>query len=351
MEGTIRDPRTREVRPVRQGDIALLLRTREAVSTYANGLQAVLAPDVRVRAEEVGGFYQRPEIISTYHMLRLVLHRFDDTVLTLALRTPYLREADLSDFEHNLLQYRLGEGSALTDEFEDRHPEYHRHLEALRAAVRTETVPQLLGRVYRDFGIQEYFQEHGQQQAAANLEKLRDIARSMFSNEQALTLRQFTAGLRRAILTGAEEPEAEVPHGEERLHDYVRVMTIHKSKGLEFPIVVIPEVQRPVARGAEERPFLLDPDHGLDLSWPAQGGLSTTSGSFNASRAADLGLRRQEEMRILYVGVTRAQHTVVLLGGEGRAKPPTNDYYSWQDEIVRAGPALRAAGGISRRSA
>ena len=151
---------------------------------------------IEPRADAGGMFYRREEIVATYHMLRALLLYPDDMILSTALRTPYLREAEPSLKEQEILQYRPSEGTPLTDWFERSHPRYAEALDALRRSVRIDAVPQILAELYRSFGITEYYTARRDIQAVENLERLRELARSMFQNEQALTLRQFDAAHR-----------------------------------------------------------------------------------------------------------------------------------------------------------
>lgn len=335
-----------DTRALRPGELVVLLRGNENVTRYAAGLHAHLAPyGIRVRAELGGGLYQQPEVVSTCHMLRLILHYPDDTALSMALRTPYLRGVDVSLAEQHILQLGSTEPDPLTSWFQGAAPVPHATLMGLRAAVKRDTVPQLLGRLYEAFDVRGYYRGTGQHRAAENLEKLREVARRMFRNEQALTLRQFVGSLELAILTGKEESEAEAARAEEEeLPPYVRVMTVHHSKGLEFPVVVIPEVQAPLG-GENKRPaFVVDAASGLDLDLTADG-VSVRSLSFGAAASGFRQALLEEEMRILYVAITRAQQAVILVGsGERPVHGPEHERYAWKDEMMKSWTALQQDG-------
>jgi len=81
----------------------------------------------------------------------------------------------------------------------------------------------------------------------------------------------------------------------------------------------------------------------VDLS---EAGLTTKSANFDAVMAASRTSRLQEEMRVFYVAVTRAQHAVafVVSGQGGVTHPPTHRDYSWADELRRRGPHFHFLG-------
>lgn len=339
---------TDELRDVVSGDIAVLVRSNSQLEQYERELRTRLATHgIEIRQDAGGQFYQQPEILGTYRMLRLLLHYPSDPTLSMALASPYLRHLDASSEERRILQYRPTEGTPLTDWLESEHPEVSARLSELRRAVRIDTVPQILERLYQSFDMRGYYKTVGDQQAIENLEKLREMARQMFNDEQALTLRQFVDAMRLAYLTDREESEAGLEVGDNNARPaYVRIMTVHRAKGLEFPIVVIPELQRPLASSHQEPRFILDQEHGLDLLLPAKG-LDTRSARFRSLMTKRLSRQVAEEMRVFYVAVTRAQTAVALFGSNrSRVNNPDSEFYGWQDEVLRAQGELEQNGGL-----
>ncbi len=330
---------------VEQGDITILVRTNTMLRQYVDGLPPLLVGSgIEVHSDTAGLFYRRSEIVSTYHMLRALLLYPDDMILSTALRTPYLSDVDPAAEEQRVLQYRPTEGTPITDWFEAEFPQHAAALDELRRAVRVDTVPQILAALYRAFGITDYYASRGDVQALENLEKLRELARSMFQNEQALTLRQFVWRLQVALLTEEEESEAlTVDATETGRPPYVRIMTIHQAKGLEFPIVIVPEIQVPVLRSALAPSFLIA-DYGLDIQIPSDR-IDTRTSGFRAELARLNQDQVDEEFRLFYVAVTRAQNAVFLIGDTRRQlNGPASPYYAWQDEILRARAQLTPLG-------
>lgn len=335
-------------RPLEPGDVALLFRLNDDLRDFERGLRQE-GLDVRVA---VGGrFYRRPEVVGTYRLLRFLLDYPNDVVAMQALETVYLRHVDLSDTVRSYLWYGRKQGHELTDRFEQNHPDLAARFRALRAAVKTDTVPELLGRMDDLLGLRQHHEDAGDPGGAEGLERLRELARSLTRSEQALTVGAFIRHLARGIRDDADGPELAPPDdGRAARPPYTRLMTVHAAKGLEFPVVVLPEVHSPVHnRGATS--FLADEQEGLDVRVARlKGRLATQSPRFWARSNLEKDAALFEEMRIFYVAVTRAQNHVVFVGADtGTTHDPGAEDYSWQDEVLAAKPALEGLGAWFER--
>ena len=91
--------------------------------------------------------------------------------------------------------------------------------------------------------------------------------------------------------------------------DEVRVMTIHGSKGLEAPFVVLPDMLRQTSRADQ---LVRDEDSGFVYWAPGE----VRPDFVSAAREADRGRRDEEENRLLYVALTRARDGIVIGGWE-----------------------------------
>ena len=133
---------------------------------------------------------------------------------------------------------------------------------------------------------------------------------------------------------------------------YVQLMTVHAAKGLEFPVVIIPEVQADLVQDNEK----MQPDYavqidantndnfGLDIT-PRLSGMKQARNTFDRRVRMGQRDRLEEEMRLLYVALTRTKEIAVLVGaGSDRPNERGNGYYSWQDEVLRARDILNKVG-------
>lgn len=108
--------------------------------------------------------------------------------------------------------------------------------------------------------------------------------------------------------------------------DQVRVMTVHGAKGLQAPIVILPDtLQVP-----QKAPALIWLDHDIVL-WPPRRSLEDSRSE--AARAAALVRRDREYRRLLYVAMTRAEDRLYVCGWETRHRPPAGCWYN----LVRQG--------------
>jgi ATP-dependent exoDNAse (exonuclease V) beta subunit len=163
------------------------------------------------------------------------------------------------------------------------------------------------------------------EQRVANLQRLVERARELESAGQGL--RHFANWLRRAAAPGGEAEAAQAQVADER-DDVVRVMTVHQSKGLEFPVVFVPAcggIER-----ADAMPVLYDAEEGLgfkirDPHLPSGRVHTTASRRVWATRRAR---QRAESLRLFYVASTRARDLVVF-SGEQLRKTPT----SWRAQL------------------
>lgn len=329
-------PGDAEGRAIEPGDIAVLTRSNRMAEAMVDQLGAELRDVAAVVLDQGSSFYQQPGVVSVYRLLRLVLEPHRDLVVSAALATPLLAGIDARAEELRCIQYGSDDGaSPLADWFAAEGGEAHKAVEELRRHALVETVPQLLGRLYRLFDASRVFDPPSMH----HVELLRERSREVFSSEQALTLRAFVDWLATAIRDGRPERSMD-DEGGRPLH--IRVLTIHRAKGLEFPIVVVPGMTSPVVKGAGEPEFVVDGD-GLDLRLPCLDGGDIRSPRFDAKVQERVDAQVAEEFRLFYVAVTRAQHQVVLVGDrDGPPKRPDQPRYSWRDEVVRVlGPRRR----------
>jgi ATP-dependent helicase/nuclease subunit A len=150
----------------------------------------------------------------------------------------------------------------------------------------------------------------GGERRLANLRKLMRLARD-YEHAEGRDLRGFIAFAQTQELVEAREGEAAL---ESEGLDAVRLMTIHRAKGLEFPVVCVADLGR---LGAGGRPrLLLGRDGTVGLRLAALGGGDPVPAlAYERLAAEEDCADAEEERRLLYVAMTRARERLILSGG------------------------------------
>jgi DNA helicase-2/ATP-dependent DNA helicase PcrA len=166
-------------------------------------------------------------------------------------------------------------------------------------------------------------------QVYANLVKLKQLARELSFNEH-ITLGQFIQWLSAMIQAKKDEPQADVLDLDSN-DRYVTMMTIHKAKGLEFPIVILPNLDQSISQQALNPEILYHRGQmTLELCYEKYYSTNTKIISKGYEEAVNLNkyATYSEELRVLYVALTRAKEKLLLVGS---ANCPQNKicYQNW----------------------
>ncbi|BDG60497.1 UvrD-helicase domain-containing protein [Caldinitratiruptor microaerophilus] len=323
-------------RPLRPRDVVILLRSlRPAAAVVAAALEAAGIP---AYADAGSGYFGTVEVQTVLSLLAVIDNPRQDIPLAAVLRSSVvgLDAGDLArirlaapgaDFYGAVRAAAAGEGGeAVPAALADRLRGFLERLETWRGLARRLPLSRLLWHLYEEtglvhhaLGLPEGAQRH------ANLLALHDRARQFdqFSRQGLFRFLRFVERLRER---GQDMAEAS-PLGEGE--DVVRILSIHKAKGLEFPVVVVLGLGRRfnledtqgdllVHRDLGLGPRIVDPD--LRLRYPSL-----------AHRAVAARLRQEalaEEMRVLYVALTRARERLVLVG---TVASPARSIPAWAD--------------------
>ncbi len=95
--------------------------------------------------------------------------------------------------------------------------------------------------------------------------------------------------------------------------DAVKMMTIHKSKGLEFPVVFVVNCQKNYNEPEKKSSFVISRSYGLGIKW-VKNNVRYKTLTFAAAADGNINENRSEELRLLYVALTRAKERTVIVG-------------------------------------
>ena len=286
-------------------DVAFLLRKLTDIHVYLEPLRRRGIPYV---VEGERHFYATQEILDAVNLLRAVENPYDRAGLVGILRSAVggLEDREIYDLHIQELLNYCTIGRSLKPSVRD----LYAALRALHAETRDLPVGEAVNLVFSRIPIQILAaRSFNGEQAVANLEKVRQLAERL-GREGAATLRDVIACLHRSILDLKEEGESALA---EESVNAVHILTVHKSKGLEFPIVVLLGCHSPVdAR---------EPRIGVHHDWSSSlVGLSVAErwslpGVYLAEKNRERAL--EEQKRVFYVAMTRArEHLTFSCGPE-----------------------------------
>jgi len=285
-------------RPLGYRDIALLFPTLSGVEAYETALKAKSIP---FRLDGGKEFYLRQEVRYLLSALKALDDPADPISLVTVLRSPFFGFSDEEIFLLTLGRNRLNYLLSPSDG-----GDFNAAFSLLKNLHQTRNSRSIAGTII-DFLSQTKAMEFsllrpGGEQAVANLKKIVEQARAFDAQKQS-TFRRFVNWLE----TRREESvrEGESPWSEEG-EENVKLLTIHKAKGLEFPVVILANLSS--RRRPRSETFLPKRREG---TFEAVMGRFKTLG-YDSTLEKEKLKAEAEERRLLYVATTRARDYLVI---------------------------------------
>lgn len=307
---TVRDRARGTRRPAQPSDIAVLFRSRD---THREFEKALAARGVSTYVYKGLGFFDADEVQDGVALLRFLADPQSNLRAAAFMRSRLVRLSDAA-----LAALAPGLASALTSTtppaaFDRLDPDDRAVLEHLRAAlpswlsrVDRLTPSDLLSQVLADTAYGFELRGPRYRQARENLKKLRAMVRR-YQNRGYATLARVAEHIER--LAVGDESNAAID-----AHDAVSLMTVHASKGLEYPIVFVVNMGR--GTGNSRAPIRVAAD--------VKGEASVAIADYQSEADEDTSAREREETkRLLYVALTRARDRLYLSGSvsHGQFRP------------------------------
>ena len=297
-------------RPVRPEDIAILYRSPNSVmSDLTRALDRYRVPWT---SDGSGDFFAATEVTVAMAFLEIVDNPRQDVPLLSVMTCPVY---DFTGDELAYLRAACREGdiyqcvAAGRERGDEKCIRFLTQLEELRTLAVDLPGHKLLWRIYEDTGLMAiYGALDGGQARQENLRLLYEYA-ARYESAGHRGVFGLVTQLRQLRENGQSLPSATREAG-----SGVRIMSIHKSKGLEFPVVLVAGLNRSFNRMDQREPVLFHPKlgvgpKGLDVETRVE--FPTL-----ARLAVELTLDREmkaEEMRLLYVAMTRAREKLILV--------------------------------------
>jgi ATP-dependent exoDNAse (exonuclease V) beta subunit len=322
---------------LRPGHLALLFRRLGYVEIFREAFRQHGLPSAVAGGD---GFYEVQEVRDAAAVLGLCADPDDGRALLTLLRSPLCGVLDETAVRlavepgmglslRKLVVRRLAGLSGLSAGEAALVGRFVERLRPLWEAAEQLGSVGLLDAAEQAFGLRSLYRDS---QAAANLDKLRGLLTRWEHDGLGVAaaadrLMRFARGEGE----GSREPQAS--GFDDASLGAVRMLSIHQAKGLEFPVVFVPEcgfVRRP-----DTPPVLFARDEGLGVKARGPSGKWVQPPAFKAVQAALVARERAESLRLLYVAATRAQEQLIFSGELGA----TGSRASWRS-ILDGEPGL-----------
>jgi len=306
-------------RPIQLSDIVILLRSpKYKAAQMADILRACGIP---VQTDAGSGYFQAVEVRDMLALLSLLDNRQQDIPLAAVLRSPL---AGFANSEDHLARIRLAYPKKIPfhqaaakyaqkqdDELAAHLRSFFRQLNHWRNLVNHRPLAEVIWTIYEQTGYLAFVTGlvDGQQRYA-NLLHLHERAKQFgsFSRQGLYRFLQFLQNLQ-------EEKETARPTAPAQRSDSVNIMSIHKSKGLEFPVVFVADLGKRHNFSDSRGSILVDRKEfvGMEVVDPVKQIRYPSLGKVLVEQR----IKKQmlaEEMRLLYVAMTRAKEHLILVG-------------------------------------
>jgi ATP-dependent helicase/nuclease subunit A len=324
--------RATERRPVRPGDILVLVRQRGSlfeaiIRALKNEGVAVAGADRLVLTEHIA-------VMDLIALADALLLPEDDLALATVLRSPLFGFTDDDLFKVAYNRGRSSLRAALVRKAAEnaRFADAAARLDELGSAASHQTPFTFYARLLGAGGARRNFLARLGLEANDALDEFLNLALD-YERRETPSLQGFVAWLRAA--------KAEIKRDMEIARDEVRVMTVHGAKGLEAPIVILADTMTPPAGPRPPRLLMLSGENASPphLIWAGRKDDDVTVVA--ASRATALAEAEHEYRRLLYVAMTRAAERLIVCGAEGERGRPKGCWYDLIREALQ--PALAEA--------
>ncbi|MGI1806318.1 helicase-exonuclease AddAB subunit AddA [Exiguobacterium sp. TDN 0502] len=333
----IYDSKVNRFRTCEYRDIVVLARSRgKRVQALVEVLEQYEIP---VYADTTGGYFQATEIQIMMALLKTIDNPLQDIPFASLLRSPIF---GVTDQDLGRIRAKQKDGSfyeaALAMASEDSSlgvsiDEIIRRIQAWRTEARGSALPAFIRSLFDQTGYFEYVGcLAGGRSRQANLNALYERAKQ-YEASGYRGLYRFLRLINRLIERGEDFAEAR-SLGEDE--DVVRIMTIHQSKGLEFPVTIVSQLTKQFNKQDQMQAIQLHKTYGiaLDAIDPIRRLRSGTLLKEVIRREMDREMKA-EEMRVLYVAMTRAKEKLILVG---TVKDLDTQLIDWQmtppDEVL-----------------
>jgi ATP-dependent helicase/nuclease subunit A len=310
------------------GDCAVLIQSRTKLKEYEAALQARNIP---YRVVGGIGFYEEDEVQSLINLLFFLWNRDDKLALVGALKSPLFALTDQDIFD-----LHAGEQDMIAA-LNKHHPAVWSLLNKWTGFAGVAPLSTLLHEIVEETGAYVRFGRRTPQ-AIFNIDKLLDTARE-FDRRGYTTLQDFVEWVKNIRRT--EQREATSDMNLPGFAGSVSILTVHKAKGLEYPVVFLPGMNQQ-SRSLSAGPAAIVDDGKTGVRIAVK---NTAGPDYDELWEQERGELLREHQRMLYVAMTRARDHLVMIGalanGKSSVKPDT-----WLGYLHAAAPPVLFANPV-----
>lgn len=346
----VTDRESGNLRPARYRDIVILLRSTAGwADTF---LRVFTACGIPAHTSSQTGYFGTVEIQTILSMLSILDNPLQDIPLAAVLASPIggftgeeLAQIKVESQQHFYYQALLsfagqdtsGQQTAFESGREQVRQKAVRFLtmyEKLRAMTPYTPIRQLIQTVLQETGYASYVEAMpAGRQRRANVDMLLEKAVA-YEQTSYKGLFHFVRYIEKLKKYEIDFGEADITSENE---DVVRIMSIHKSKGLEFPIVFVCGMGKQFNRQDTRNRLILHPEYGIGLDAVDTDQRIRKPGFIKKILENEILMENQgEELRILYVALTRAKEKLVMTGTVKEELPAVSDAAGIGDYLFRS---------------
>lgn len=333
------DRKTQLRRPLEYSDIAIITRTR---SDNLQVMQEFAKADLPLFVTDAQNYFQTFELVMIMNYLRLIDNPQQDIPLVAVLRSPLFnfKEPELAQIRVKTrsgnFYNALTSFASVNSDLGQKCKNFLQQLESLRSFAATHRISELIWSIYERTHLLEIVTglPNGQQRRV-NLESLYERATS-YESAGFKGLYQFISFIERMR---KNQKDLAQPLLSDKADKAVKLMTIHASKGLEFPVVFVMGLGHKYQTRDLSGNFTISKD-GLGLTIKEKDYRIDSL----VKSLADVEKRQQmleEEARILYVGLTRAQQKLILVASVSEMEAKRKKWESEIDQKTNILPLIR----------
>ncbi len=305
------------IRPAGYGDFALLMRSTSNQSRYEQTFRMMGIPHT---VDSTRSLFLESPINDIYNLLQLVVYPDDRLAYAAVLRSPFCNVSDrgfltvLLAAEPPFAEQAVQNGEIDVSDSEKLSLAAGLYEEMSSKADRVP-ITELLALLWYRFGYRYVLLKDPLLHSYLEYyHYMRELARS--ADKSSASLARFLDMIRPHIGRYERLGDLDVLKDDEQSGTGVQILTVHRAKGLEFPVVILADAGNRGRSSVSSEPFYFTDEYGLTFNVVQDPGGQSRKGSYFYARGKDEQQQKDiaETKRVLYVALTRAEYHLVISG-------------------------------------